>query len=61
MPCTFPAAARSALIFDFEKSGTENAVNEHGIEYHRIGFDLISTLLEHLLALLDLFSNRLLS
>jgi DNA phosphorothioation-dependent restriction protein DptH len=39
---------RSALIFDFEKSGTENAVNEHGIEYHRIGFDLISTLLNSL-------------
>ncbi len=39
---------RSALIFDFEKSGTENAVHEHGIEYHRIGFDLISTLLNSL-------------
>jgi DNA phosphorothioation-dependent restriction protein DptH len=39
---------RSALIFDFEKSGTETPVHEHGIEYHRVGFDLISALLSSL-------------
>jgi hypothetical protein len=37
---------RCALIFDFEKSGTENPDNEAGIEYHRIGKDLIAALLE---------------
>lgn len=35
---------RSALIFDFEKSGTEPAENEAGVEYHRIGDDLIRQL-----------------
>ena len=37
---------RSALIFDFEKPGTEPAMNEGGIEYHRVGKDLIYQLLE---------------
>ncbi len=39
---------RSALIFDFEKTGTEEAIHEQGIEFHRIGVDLISTLLQSL-------------
>lgn len=37
---------RSALIFDFDKTGTEIPDNELGIEYHRIGKDLIQALLE---------------
>lgn len=35
---------RSALVFDFEKSGTEPPDIEDQIEYHRIGFDLIRDL-----------------
>lgn len=35
---------RSALIFDFQKSGTEAAEYEHDIEYHRIGIDVIHAL-----------------
>jgi hypothetical protein len=38
----------SALIFDFQKTGTEDPVDEFGIEYHRIGFDLVSSLLKSL-------------
>ena len=38
---------RSALIFDLEKNGTEPPETEVGIEYHRIGKDLINTLLEN--------------
>lgn len=37
---------RSALIFDFEKSGTGFPETEVGIEYHRIGKDLIEALLD---------------
>ena len=37
---------RSALIFDFEKPGTEPAMHEGGIEYHRVGKDLIHQLIE---------------
>jgi hypothetical protein len=37
---------RCALIFDFEKNGTEAPENEVGIEYHRIGKDLICALLD---------------
>ncbi|MBA4496311.1 ATP-binding protein [Paenactinomyces guangxiensis] len=37
---------RCALIFDFEKNGTESPDNEVGIEFHRIGRDLIHALLE---------------
>ncbi len=37
---------RSALIFDFEKPGTEPAGHEGGIEYHRVGKDLIHQLIE---------------
>ena len=38
---------RCALIFDFDKTGTEAPDNEVGIEYHRIGKDLIHALLEN--------------
>lgn len=37
---------RCALIFDFDKQGTEAPDNEVGIEFHRIGKDLIHALLE---------------
>jgi hypothetical protein len=37
---------RSALVFDFAKEGTEAAETEFGIEFHRIGIDLIKALLE---------------
>ena len=37
---------RCALIFDFDKAGTEEPENEVGIEFHRIGKDLVQTLLE---------------
>lgn len=35
---------RSALIFDFGKSGTDEPDIENGIEYHRVGVDLIQNL-----------------
>ena len=38
---------RCALIFDFDKNGTEVPENEVGIEFHRIGKDLIHALLEN--------------
>ncbi|MGF7129114.1 DNA phosphorothioation-dependent restriction protein DptH [Paraburkholderia sp. EB58] len=38
---------RCALIFDFDKTGTETPDNEVGIEFHRIGKDLIHALLEN--------------
>ena len=37
---------RSALIFDFAKPGTEPPETETGIEYHRIGADLIRQLVD---------------
>jgi len=37
---------RSALIFDFAKPGTEQPESENGIEYHRIGVDLIRQLVD---------------
>lgn len=37
---------RSALVFDFEKQGTEPPEIESGIEFHRIGKDLILSLLD---------------
>ncbi|MET3441591.1 hypothetical protein ABIC94_002353 [Variovorax paradoxus] len=37
---------RSALIFDFSKGGVEASTVENGIEYHRIGFDLVAQLVE---------------
>jgi DNA phosphorothioation-dependent restriction protein DptH len=36
---------RSALVFDFEKEGSEDFVEEDGIEFHRIGVDIIRKLL----------------
>lgn len=38
---------RCALIFDFEKDGTESPDNEVGIEFHRIGKNLIRALLDN--------------
>lgn len=38
---------RCALIFDFEKNGSDPPENEVGIEYHRIGRDLIGALLDN--------------
>ena len=37
---------RSAVVFDFSKTGTEAADCENGIEYYRIGRDLISQLVD---------------
>jgi hypothetical protein len=39
------AFTRSALIFDFEKDGT-GVEREHGIEYHRVGTNLIKELVD---------------
>jgi hypothetical protein len=36
---------RSGLIFDFEKQGTEPPEYKHGIEFHRIGIDLMEALM----------------
>jgi len=38
---------RAALVFDFEKDGTESPDMEAGIEYHRIGKNLIRDMLEN--------------
>jgi hypothetical protein len=38
--------ARAALIFDFDKPGTEPAELDAGIEYHRIGANLIQQLID---------------
>lgn len=37
---------RSAIVFDFKKTGTEPAEVDRGIEYYRIGRDLIEQLVE---------------
>lgn len=37
---------RSAVVFDFSKPGTEAADHENGIEFYRIGSDLIRQLVE---------------
>lgn len=37
---------RSAVVFDFSKPGTELAEHENGIEFYRIGSDLIRQLME---------------
>ena len=37
---------RSAVVFDFSKTGTEATERENGIEYYRIGNDLIRQLVE---------------
>lgn len=38
---------RSAVIFDFEKDGTNAPDNEVGIEFHRIGKNLVQALLDN--------------
>ncbi|MBU2431976.1 MAG: ATP-binding protein, partial [Proteobacteria bacterium] len=38
---------RSAIIFDFEKDGTDAPDNEVGIEFHRIGKNLVQALLDN--------------
>ena len=38
---------RCALIFDFEKNGTDTPESEVGIEFHRVGKDLIHALLDN--------------
>lgn len=40
------AFTRSALIFDFQRPGTEDPDTEAGIEFHRIGVDLIRQLID---------------
>ncbi|HMQ11866.1 MAG TPA: ATP-binding protein [Candidatus Competibacter phosphatis] len=40
------AFTRSALVFDFGKTGTESPEQEDGIEFYRIGRDLIQQLVE---------------
>ena len=42
---------KSALVFDFDKEGADEFVEENGIEYHRIGLDLITKLVEALPAI----------
>jgi hypothetical protein len=39
---------RSALIFDFEKEGGESVTEENQIEFHRVGLNLIRSLLQAL-------------
>ena len=38
--------SRSGLVFDFDKPGTEPAEHEVGIEFHRVGSDLIRSLVQ---------------
>lgn len=37
---------RSALVFDFQKDGTESPEIDDGVEFHRIGVDIIRTLVD---------------
>lgn len=39
--------SRSGLVFDFDKSGTEPVEHEAGVEFHRVGVDLIRSLVNH--------------
>ena len=39
--------SRSGVVFDFDKPGTEPAEHEVGIEFHRVGNDLIRSLVSH--------------
>jgi hypothetical protein len=52
---------RSALIFDFEKPGTEPAVHEGGIEYHRMGKDLIYQLIEAAKAIIHMGESEVIT
>ena len=38
--------SRSGLVFDFDKPGTEHAEHEVGVEFHRVGSDLIRSLVD---------------
>lgn len=40
------AFTRSGLIFDFERAGADEPEQEAGVEFHRIGIDLIRALVE---------------
>ena len=42
--------SRSGLVFDFDKSGTESPEHEAGIEFHRVGLDLIRRLVNHVVS-----------
>lgn len=37
---------RSALVFDFEKDGTDAPQFDNGVEFHRVGVDIIRTLVD---------------
>lgn len=37
---------RSAMVFDFEKEGTDPPEMDNGVEFHRIGVDIIRTLVD---------------
>ncbi|MCA9217529.1 MAG: ATP-binding protein, partial [Planctomycetales bacterium] len=37
---------RSALVFDFQKAGTELPETDNGVQFHRIGIDIIQTLVD---------------
>ena len=43
--------SRSGVVFDFDKPGTEPADQEAGIEFHRVGNDLIRRLVNHAAAM----------
>ena len=43
--------SRSGVVFDFDKPGTEPADHEAGIEFHRVGNDLIRRLVNHAAAI----------
>ena len=43
--------SRSGVVFDFDKPGTEPADHEAGIEFHRVGNDLIRWLVNHAAAM----------
>lgn len=48
---------RSAVVFDFSKPGTEPAEHESGIEFYRIGCDLIRQLVESAVTDTDTLAN----
>lgn len=49
---------RCALIFDFDKNGSEAPENEVGIEFHRIGKDLIHALLDNCRKLVSIETEK---
>ncbi|CAD5370095.1 Archaeal DNA helicase HerA or a related bacterial ATPase, contains HAS-barrel and ATPase domains [Rubrivivax sp. A210] len=52
---------RSAVVFDFSKPGTEPAEHENGIEFYRIGSDLIRQLVESAVTDSETIANLLTS